>query len=185
MSKTTFLFYLVLISLVYHSAYAQISATILDPGITITLPTTIGENYFNLDLNNDGSDDFRIGAKYSYTMENSQDYFDFNYVFIESLNENKINVGPYFDTDTISSFIKFHKTNWIYGYGEEYGGHIGSWPSSVESPDTFACIALQFIQNNNIFYGWVKLKTDGKAFTVIGYGWNQSPNQPIFAGQSI
>ncbi len=132
MRKIIVLISLIILGVINIPCYSQISYTVINPQVTVTMPDSIGVNYYNMDLNNDGSVDFRIGDRYKITMEYSSNFFDFYYVFIESLNENKINVGPYFDDDTISSSLNFHKTNWIYGYGREYGGFVGSWPFSVE-----------------------------------------------------
>lgn len=185
MRKIIILIALIILGVIHIPCYSQISYTVINPQFTVTMPDSIDVNYYNINLDSDNSIDFRIGARYKITMEHSWRIFDFHYVFIESLNENKINVGPYFDGDTISSSIKFHKINWIYGYGQEYDGFVGSWPYSVETVDTFAYVALQFRQNNNIHYGWVKLKSDRESFTVDSFGWNQVPNQPILAGQTF
>jgi len=173
------LFWIIMIS-----AFAQIDHTILNPEVTVTIPDSIGTNYYNLDLNDDGNDDYKIGARSEFTIEFSHKHFDFFYVFVESIDQNKFNAGPFWDGDTISSSLHFVKTNWIYGYGPEYGGYIGSWPSSVASVETYAFIGLEFNHNNETHFGWVRLKTDGKSFTVESFAWNESANQPINAGQT-
>lgn len=173
-----------LILVITTSIYSQVDYTVLNPEVTITMPDSIGTNYYDLDLNNDGTIDFKIGAKFTFTNEFTRSHFDFYYVFVESENSNRFNAGPFEDSDIISSSLNFVKTNWIYGFGHELGGYIGSWPSSIASVETYAYLSLEFIHNNNSHFGWVRLKTDGKSFTVQSFAWNQSANQPINAGQT-
>ncbi len=56
--------------IIYSGVNAQINFTDIIPDTTIFYPDTVGGiNYYNLDLNNDGVTDFRIGAKYFFTRD--------------------------------------------------------------------------------------------------------------------
>ena len=53
-------------------------------------------------------------------------------------------------------------------------GYLGYWPSQISIVDEFAYIGLEFNYNGGTYYGWIKLKTDGKSFTIQSYAWNQA-----------
>ncbi len=152
---------------------------------SVVCPDTIeGTNYYELDLNGDDIVDFKIGARFELTFEFSAKTFDCHYTSVVSLNENRFCAGPLFDGDTISSSLNFVENDVLYGYAVEHGGYLGYWPSTIPSVDDFAFIGLEFDFNNETYFGWIKLKTDGQSVTIESFAWNQVANQPIFAGQT-
>ncbi len=152
---------------------------------SIVCPDTIeGTNYYELDINNDDIIDFRIGASFSLTNEFSSSVFDCHFTFIHSLDQNRIYTFPLFDGDTITSTLNFAKKDVLYGYAVEHDGYLGYWPSRISSVDEYAYIGLEFNFNSDIYYGWLKLKTDGRSATIESYALNQAAYQPIYADQT-
>lgn len=175
---------LFLIYIIYSGVNAQISFTDINPDTTIFHPDTVGgTNYYNLDLNNDGITDFKIGAEYSLSSEFTHRALENYLIKISTVIPNKVNVGPYFEGDTISPSANYLKSNWIYGIiaGQ---GIIGAWPVDVNSVDIYAYIGLEFNLNNSEYYGWVRLKTNGYSFSIDSYAWNNIPGQLIIVGQT-
>lgn len=170
--------------IIYSGVNAQINFTDINPDTTIFYPDTVGgTNYYNLDLNNDGVTDFRIGAKYFFTLEVSHPPMESYLVKVDTAGMNKINTGPYFDGDTISPADYYMKSNWIYGILADHG-FVGQWPIEINSVDTYAYMGLEFNHNDTVNYGWVRMKTDGFSFTIDRYAWNETPGQSIIAGQT-
>lgn len=174
---------LLVLQLFYTASIAQIEYFNLSPETTVSNPDTIGTNYYNLDLNNDGNIDYMIGAEYSETNEFTRNALANYIVKINTDTLNKINPGPYFEGDTINQeeyFLKFSKIYCILA-GNRI---IGAWPNVINSVDTYGYIGLEFHQNNNVYYGWVRLKTDGFSFSIDSYAWNKTTGQHIIIGQT-
>jgi len=174
---------LIIVFIIYSDLNAQISFTDITDTTVFHPDTIVGTNYYNLDLNNDGVTDFRIGAEHSNTSEFTNRIYDNYLVIICTEIPNMINTGPYFEGDTIKASNIFRQSNLISGIMD--GNKIsGDWPAEINSADTFAFIGLEFNHNNTVKYGWVRIKTDGYSFTIDKYALNETPGQLIIAGQT-
>jgi hypothetical protein len=166
------------------NVYSQIISGNFNPDVIITLPDSIGENYYLLDINNDNSMDYKIACRSFYTMKTSYKQF-YNYgSAIDSIGNSRVNTGPYFNGDTINNDSYFRKSGYLYGLFPESLGLIGSWYLTVPDTDTFAYVGLKIFINSQSYFGWLKIKTDGKEITLDSYAWNQTPGQYIIAGQT-
>ena len=183
MRKTIFLFYLALISLVYLPTYAQISSTTLNPEINIKIPGSTGTNYYNLDLDNNGSVDYKFSVRYFTTSEFSHRDVPSYSATITGIDQNKVCAGPFQLNDSISVSANYFTKDNIYSYIPESGGRSGAWAYSLSSSDDIAYVGLKLDKNGSTYYGWVRLKSNGKTITIYSYAVNTSPNIHISAGQ--
>ena len=183
MRKTIFLFYLALISLVYLPTYAQISSTTLNPEINIKIPGSTGTNYYNLDLDNNGSVDYKFSVRYFTTSEFSHRDVPSYSATITGIDQNKVCAGPFQLNDSISASENYFTKDNIYSYIPESGGRSGAWAYSLSSSDDIAYVGLKLDKNGSTYYGWVRLKSNGKTITIYSYAVNTSPNIHISAGQ--
>lgn len=165
------------------SAFAQIDHTILNPEVTVTIPDSIGTNFYYLDLDNNGTTDFNLEVKLFFTSEFSPRSVKSYSSDISGLVSNKINVGPFLYGEIISDSIEDYNKDLISGWIPEYGGKLGSWPHTLTSSENIAYVGLKLDKNGSTYFGWLKLKTDGKSITIYSYAINTSPNQSITAGQ--
>lgn len=150
----------------------------------ITNPYPIeGINYFEMDVNNDGTIDFKIGAKYYKYWEGNHPPYDSFVIFTESVGQNKMDIGPIMEGEIIGSANTYTFSSFIYGT-EPVINFTGSWPSGLNDVDAYAYIGLEFNYNNNTYYGWIKMKANRHSFTISGYAWNDMPSQPVLAGQT-
>jgi hypothetical protein len=163
---------------------AQIDYTDLSPDITIYVPDTIGCNSYLIDLNNDETEDLRIQCRSFYTHELTREPVMSFGIFVDTLGLNRIEAGPYWEGDTIKSSDSYWRSAMLLAWVPELGGWNGDWYLSVQDPDSFAYSGLKFYLNGQIFYGWIRLKTNGKEVTIDRFAWNETPNQFIIAGQS-
>lgn len=183
MRKTTFLFFLALFSLLYQQTYAQITSVTLDPEVIIKKPDSTGTNFYSLDLDNNGSVDFKLSVRSFTTSEFSHMDVPSYSATITGLDLNKACVGPFQLNDSISGLANYFTKDAIYSYIPESGGRLGAWAYSLTPSDDIAYIGLKLNKNGSTYYGWVRLKSNGKTITIYSYAVNTSPNIHISAGQ--
>ncbi len=178
---------IVMISLIWLwglKADAQIEYTLLAPEVEVACPLdTSGVNYYNLDLNQDSHIDFMIGAEHSYSDRSSRNIFSEYMVFANSDSLSKVSTLAYNVGDTIG--VNNTYSNWdVILSILPIMGNVGHWPDSAIMHNTTAYIGLKFFDGNHYHYGWLKLKTNAKSFSIIGYAWNKSADEQIIVGQT-
>ena len=175
------------------SANAQIVYTDVNPDTVISaviLPSTIN---YNIDLNNDGINDYNISCvRNRFACGTFGSRGSTNYVFVSALNTNAVVV----DTsktyplamnfnDNIYSGLNFSASGYLrYVRGAFNCGNtvLGFWSTSVDH-----YLGLKLIVGANTYYGWVRLQVSvsgNASCTIKDYAYNSIPNQPIRAGET-
>ena len=188
MNAKNFKLLLLIISLILinsETVLSQIDYTDLIPDQKINIPDTVGINFYFLDLNSDGFIDYKFSCSRYYTSELSHEP-ETNLVIVicDSTSTNTINPGPFAEGDTIQPSPKFQTNVCLTGWMPAAGGVIGSWYDPLYEYDSFAYLGLAFSINQNIHYGWMRLKTDGFSVTIDDFAWNENTNEFIIAGQT-
>lgn len=155
--------------------------TVADSTVKSTTPVE-GKNSFEIDFNQDGTTDIVISSRFFLKHDGPHPPYNCFVVEVDSTNQNGVNCGPFLSGAAIDSSLSYDIYRDIYGYIPGLGG-VGRWDSRIEDIDTFAYIGVKFYINNNIHYGWIKLKTDALSFTVNSYAYNNIAGQQILAGQ--
>jgi hypothetical protein len=163
---------------------SQIEFTDLIPDIKIIIPDSSGGNYYDLDINNDDLTDYKIGCKLFYTNEMTDDPIINFWALFDSIGINRIDMGPFWDGDTIQSSQDFCYKAYLLGWLPENTGFNGQWYFATITPDTFAYAGMEFHVGEQIFYGWIRMKTNGLEIIIDKFAWNEIPGQFIIAGQS-
>lgn len=160
---------------------AQIIYTDIIPDTTYSCgyppPWGSCSNYYNIDINNDGTMDF----KFYYSKDNNQ-YMSHQYDYISPYNSNTIiDSGllcyPIHPGDTIDSSNNWGTGGTFYSYSYLSGGSSqtsGIWP--YNSNDYF--VGLRLVVGSNIYYGWIRKRI----YTLIDFAYELSGNY-IIAGQ--
>lgn len=161
-------------------------------------------NYFLLDLNNDGSPDFNLIQ--SYTDAYSHQYR--NYVLAYPVVKANRMLDTVFNAP-FSSLLYAPALNLNASIGPNPGSKL-EWTSSnndkklaldfeIVTISTSALypyyygfwqgvtdkyLGLSFVVNNKTYYGWARLDVskDGKSFTIKDYAYNSTPGDSILAG---
>jgi len=169
-------------------AYAEIQYTDIDPDKVIPHADNFKTSDFLLDLNNDGTSEFKIIQSYSYTY-----YFDYLYSYdsvrVQSVNNglSVINatgdnnyVAALNSNDLISSQQNFGSHHLLGGLSYYETSPIGQW---TDMENHF--IGVKFKIDENTHYGWVRLSVtrDCERFTVYDYAYEDEPGKAIRAGQ--
>lgn len=148
---------------------------------------------YMLDLNNDGTNDFRI-----YNVNSSYSYYGYSYItnnlFIDPLAASNDVLGsggaayayPFAlnNGDVISSAVSSWNNNGFSGGFQSLNYASCDYGNWCDITDGY--LGLRFdAGGGNIHYGWVRLDvaTNGDSFTIKDYAWNETPNQSILAGQ--
>lgn len=182
MKRSFLLFILLTIGLPFLSKAAIHFTDINDT--TIVVPDSVNHmNFILIDINQDSNPDYKIMARYFQSWEGYHPPYESFIITVVGLDSNQVSQGPFFDSDTISSSTIFETNGWICGTMPGYGA-LSKWYYLVDEPDTFAYVGLKFLLNDNIYYGWLKLKTDGYPVTIDGFAFNNQRNQLILAGQT-
>lgn len=183
MKKTLPIVILVIYNFVHLQSFSQIDFTSLDPEVTLELPDSIGINYLSLDVDNNGEVDFKFGVRYFTTMETTPREIPSYNSEIVSVDSNALSPGPFSQGDSISSSLRFYPYEEIYCWIPEFGGRLGSWAHQLSSPDDISFIGLKLVKNNREYYGWAKIRTNGRSLNIYSYAINTIPDQFILAGQ--
>ena len=189
---------ILILALSYFSqlAKAQIVYTDVNPD------QTYSSGNYNLDLNNDGTNDFTLtltkqavtfschppGCSGNVTTSN-------NTLKIKTLTNNKVATNGFrLDQNTlIDSALSWSKNTETMVKTEFYSAHCFNYhcvPTGTSSGDwlngaTDKYLGLRIQVNSQIYYGWVRLDVSGGAafFTIKEYAYNSIPDQSILAGE--
>lgn len=172
----------------FHFNYlnGQIIYTDIEPDFT---SFNVGDNY-NLDLNNDGIDDFNLKS-----------FYEADYYWFEIKSSNSINAiiatNPWYSNPMPleSGYEVFEIVSYAYpsvsyntwGFfttGDCFGGEIGCYYDWKLNGDKF--LGLRFLINGQTHYGWARLNVVSQTQWVFkDYAYNATPNKPIIAGQMV
>lgn len=164
------------------SGFSQIDHTTLSPPEVISLPDSLGSNTFNIDIDNDNTDDFYFSVELFETFDLSPHGVQSYRAELYSYNQNDVNVGPFDSGESISSSLDYIDFDFFHGYAPEWGGYIGNWAIDQIPSSTAKYIAVELEKSGSKYYGWIKVKTDGKSITVLSYAIRSKANQSIDAG---
>lgn len=144
-------------------------------------------DFFNLDLNNDGIVDFTLSSFTDYNNE---------WISIKTtINGNGcLSVAPWYsnpiplnNSDEIYSVSKYRNgafySQWgIFTYGDCFGGEKGCFYDWIGTFDKY--LGFQFYINGKVHYGWLRLDVVSHfQWTIKDYAYNATPFAPILAGQ--
>ncbi len=174
------------------STNAQIVYTDVNPDTTVKCmsPNFPCNKSYNLDLNNDGTIDFKLYSAWytSPCLINTT-----KEVYISSQSGNGFYTLVMNANDVIDSNLVFSTSNVILRSITSDGSLV--WNSCMSSSGSaFAdrYLGLQLIVGANIYYGWVRLDVGVIDHPLIlaqiilkDYAYNTIPNQPILAGQTV
>ena len=176
------------------SANAQIVYTDVTPDQVISATTIPSTEDYNIDLNNDGINDYKISCSRSGGIcplaPSSRLYI--NFISDSALNSNAVVTGTSITyplamnlNDSISSGLSFSS----FGYlrrntsGGPCTGTFGVWSYSIDR-----YLGLKLIVGANTYYGWARMQIDVvtgiPSCTIKDYAYNSIPNQPILAGET-
>jgi len=169
-------------------AHTEIRYTDIDPDKVIPQAENFKTSDVLLDMNNDGTPEFKIFQSYSYTY-----YFyylySYNSVRLEPVNDglSVINatgdnnyVAALNSNDLISSQQNFGTHHLLGGLSYYETSPIGQWPDMGSR-----FMGVKFKIGENIHYGWVRLRVPRNCenFTVIDFAYEDVPGKEIKAGQ--
>lgn len=183
--KLTTVLILLTFSILPFFGKSQVNFTLNEPAVTVKMTDSIGTNFLDLDIDNNNIIDFRIGVEHKTSNIYTHERFIYTFSYLDSQGDNGFYCEPLVYGQEISDSLIFLKYNFIYGYAKEYGGDLGAW-ATAEPPvvDSYAYLGLKLIKNEQIYYGWLQLKTNGKSVTIHSYGYNTNSDQSIEAGQT-
>lgn len=190
------MFIILTITLVHYNANAQIKHFIYNPGIVITAPQG-SSNVEDIFISGNPWGDFQIKANH-FVSTNPR-------ISISCLFKN-IAIAGTGDTSSVENFspfpfhygdsIKLQTTismsfwnNWDYGWDHGLPIDICSEQSDNQwwggQQHTF--LGFKFKKNNQDHYGWleIEISTDYKTVTLKGWGYEDTPNKYILAGDTI
>ncbi len=168
------------------SANAQIIYTDIIPD------TTFNVSIYNLDLNNDGIDDFKFGGGINACPPIFSPLQGVkSSVYISVLNGNTVASSTYPLAMNLNDIISSGLT-WFTGslrtvntgVCTNYGGSTyGNWTGLTDN-----YLGLKLIVGPDTYYGWLRMQvyvsqTQAKGI-IKEYAYNTMPNQPILAGQT-
>jgi hypothetical protein len=165
------------------SSLAQIDSTVFNPPIVVSIPDSCGSNTYRFDLNNDSIYDYYLEVELFTTMENSPHKIESHRSKIYSYGINKVNAGPFYSGDQISSQLEYLDYSIFFGWIPEFGGFVGNWAIQKIEPENSAFIGLELEKDGSYYYGWIELKTDGRFIEILGYALQLNASLPINAGQ--
>lgn len=168
--------------------HADIQYTDIDPDKVIPQADNFKTNDFFLDINNDGTPEFKIFQSYSYTY-----YFYYLYSY-DSVKVFRVNdglsvinatgdnnyVAALNSNELVSSQQNFGTKHVLGGLSYYETSPAGEWP---DMGNRF--MGVRFKIGENIHYGWVRLSVtwDCERFTVYDYAYEDEPGKAIRAGQ--
>ena len=173
-------------------AHAEIQYTNIDPDMMINQAENQATRDFLLDLNNDGTPEFKIFQAFSSVTYYYFDsyYYSYNSVLQQATNsglsvmrataENAY-VGALNFNELISADQNFN-ANKVLGIFSYYDTHAdGMWANAGQK-----FMGVKFKIAEEIHYGWVRLSVPifCKSFTVYDYAYEDEPGKAIRAGQT-
>jgi len=173
-------------------AHAEIQYTNIDPDMMITQAENYSTRDFLLDLNNDGTPEFKIFQAFS---AGTYYYFDYYYYSYNSVLQQATNNGlsvmretaenayvAALDSNALISADQNFNANKVLGVFSYYDEQPeGFWPGAGEK-----FLGVKFKIGENIHYGWVRLSVprDCESFKVLDYAYEDEPGKAIRAGQT-
>ena len=175
------------------SANAQIVYTDVNPDTVISTPPAQTPKDYNLDLNNDGVNDFKISCSLRIGACQTARFYIF-YVKDSALNANAVVADtnstytrPMNFNENIVSGLTFSASGYLRyerTTNQLCPGYIqGYWPLLSDR-----YLGLKLIVGANTYYGWARMQIsfgNPTTCTIKDYAYNSIPNQPILAGQTI
>jgi hypothetical protein len=191
--KTVFyktLFAFTSITLIFFSSKAQIVYTDVTPDSTIFSPT--GSYSLSLDLNNDGTSDFKFTVTSGISHCSPEGNGHQSSANVTPLSGSKTANSGGLPSALQESEIIDSLLTWSSGSNEvlkskQSGsfcfGSSGKWPSFNDR-----YLGLKISSGGNVYYGWARLSVYADGFsssiTIKDYAYNSIPNQSILAGQT-
>jgi hypothetical protein len=196
--------FLIMMMFSFTVANAQIIYTDVNPDSTFVFytrhPGSVYKNY-NLDLNNDGNNDYTLTASASSTNTNPS--YNGRRIIASPLNGNAVK-DTLVNSDTVSIPLQFNalidinlslNQSWqTSGWNILKDTTWYSWPGSGVSGSGLwnnlsdYYLGLRLLQSGQTYYGWVRLRVDVSggpdSLIIQDYAYNSIPNQPILAGQT-
>ena len=171
---------------------AQIIYTDVKPDAKFSCSKVGCSHQYDLDLNNDGANDFAFGV-YKYAAPSCGSYESFSSaVYVSKLDSNEATVYPLLSLNAIINDQNIYSASvnlgsaYIYWNSNPRGGGCHSYQNS--SPPSDGYLGLKLKKDGNTFYGWVRFSVSvsykSVGFAVKDYAYNSAPNQPILAGQT-
>lgn len=167
---------------------ADIQYTDVDPDKVITSQEfAYGKTTFSLDMNNDGSPEFKIIQSYTYSY-----YFyiySYDSVMVEPVYRGLSVINATGENDYVAALNSNELISSQQNFGTKYllGGlsyyltsPVGEWPGNGKR-----FMGVKFKIGENIHYGWVRLSVpwDCRSFTVFDYAYEDVPGKDLRAGQ--
>ncbi len=172
--------------------HAEIQYTNIDPDKTIAQAENQSTRDFLLDLNNDGTAEFKIFQAFSLTT-----YWFFDYYFYSenSVRQVAINDGlsvmrktaenayvAALDSNALISADQHFNANKMLGVFSYYDEQPeGFWPNAGQK-----FMGVKFKIGENIHYGWVRLSVAPlcESFILYDYAYEDEPGKAIKAGDT-
>lgn len=170
-------------------AQADIKYTDIDPDKVITQAENFQTNDYYLDLNKDGTPEFKIFQSYSYT------YYYYSLYSYDSVKALPINNGlALINATGDNNYVAALNSNDLISSQQNFGTHHilgglsyyetspgGEWP---DMGNRF--MGVKFKIGENIHYGWVRLSVSDLCtkFTVYDYAYEDEPGKAIKAGDT-
>ncbi len=175
------------------STNAQIVYTDVNPDTVISSPVSPTPKDYNLDLNNDGVNDYKISVSLAIGGACFTARFYIFYVKATALNANAVVAvanstypQPMNFNDSIVSGLTFSTTGYLrYERTSNQfcsGTTQGYWPLLSD-----CYLGLKLIVGANTYYGWARMQVSfgyPATCTIKEYAYNSIPNQPILAGET-
>lgn len=174
-------------AIIFAGLNAQIIYTDIEDTTLYLPPLTNGYDDFTVnyyfDVNDDGSNDFRVRNHYWETyVSPSSPYYPNREVGFSCMGNNRTVfdegcVVNYSYNTLIPAEVEY---SWGYIYVEEYmlGVYCGTpWYNTY--------LALKLVVGGSFYYGWVEVSFTGYTPTVHAYAYNSIAGEPIYAGQTI
>lgn len=175
------------------SAKAQIIYTDVNPDSVVSVVAYPSMINYNIDLNNDGINDYQITCARSYATCGGFGSRAFrSYVSVYALNSNSViavtnsaNPRAMNFNDSILPGLSLSDTGYFRYVlsGFNCGSTIlGVWPNSTEH-----FLGLKLIVGANTYYGWLRMQVfvgSPTTCTIKDYAYNSISNQPILAGET-
>ena len=172
-------------------AHAEIQYTNIDPDKTITQAENHETHDFLLDLNNDGTPEFKLYQTFSFYYTSSYAYY-YSYNSVRQIatnaglsvmraTEENAYVAALKSNSLISADQNFNADK-VLGVVSYYDALAeGMWPGAGQK-----FMGVKFKIEENIHYGWIRLSVADNcgSFTVYDYAYEDEAGQAIKAGQT-
>lgn len=183
-TKFTKALFLLTLTLSWGHGQSQVMCTDIVPDTVISIaPGATAQYTFDLDLNNDGTKDFRI----SMVQNNMLGFINVQATQIGTNNAVLANGSNTALALPIGTAITPTSNTWVQMNGSNqqmmifaFGPPGGSFPGMGDR-----CLGFRFLIGANTHYGWARFNIPnvGNTMTCYDYGYNATPNASISAGQ--